>query len=202
MSETDSQIIELINNFFLKAALLLEQSKTINGLDPDEPVGVANHLFNIDTRCDPLLETQIHQWINFDGLRSLPPLVLETYLDLRGLQPNHIVYLHDCDDNPWVACKGGKKSEIVLERWLIELDRQSVAESNDDCNPENLHKQLVLLFRYLYTLTQLLPATDLFSKLHNSQQASLINVSTRILDGSKPILSKGRICLLYTSNSG
>lgn len=195
MSTIEQEIIELINNFFLKAALLLQQSKDQTAFDSDEPNGVADHLFNIDTRGDPSLELQIQPWITFDGKKSLPPLVLETYLDLRRLQSNHSVYLLDVEGNQWMVCKGNKKSEIVLERWLIELDTESPDDSPDSSQPEAIHKQLVLLFRYLYTLTQLLPSNDLFSKLINSQQPTLVNINTRFMDGSKPILSKGRVGL-------
>lgn len=195
MSEGEVQVIELINNFFLKSALLLEQSKVAHNFDTEEALRDGNHLFNIETRGDHLLEAQIQPWITFDGVKTMPPLVIETYLDLRALQPNHMVYLHDADGNPWMVCKGGKKTEIVLERWLVELDKQTIDDSIDSNDPENLHKQLVLLFRYLYTLTQLLPANDIITKPHNSQQPALINVQTRLLDGSKPILSKGRVGL-------
>lgn len=220
MSDSDREIIGLINNFFLKAALLLEQCKVVargGGFDGEEPLRDGNHLFNIETRGDPTLEAQIQPWTTFDGEKSMPPLVLETFLDLRGLHSNQTVYLHDSDGNPWMVCKGGKKSEIVLERWLIELDRQfssttgsTGAAEDDEYNefndPENLHKQLVLLFRYLYTLTQLLPANDIITKLQASQQGTAqattntgtvkpLHIHTRLLDGSKPILSKGRVGL-------
>ncbi|CDO92169.1 unnamed protein product [Kluyveromyces dobzhanskii CBS 2104] len=195
MPQGGFEIIDLINNFFLKAALLLEQCKVAPHLETGEALRDGNHLFNIETRGDPSLEAQIQPWVTFDGVKTMPPLVLETYLDLRSLHSTHTIYLHDTDGNPWMVCKGGKKSEIVLERWLIELDKQSIDDSDDANDPENLHKQLVLLFRYLYTLTQLLPSNDIIAKSNNSQQTALINVNTRLLDGSKPILSKGRIGL-------
>ena len=109
MSEGEVQVIELINNFFLKSALLLEQSKVAHNFDTEEALRDGNHLFNIETRGDPLLEAQIQPWITFDGVKTMPPLVIETYLDLRALQPNHMAVSYTHLD--------------VYKRQAIELDK-------------------------------------------------------------------------------
>lgn len=199
----DKEVIELIDNFFIKSTLLICSTKS-NKLRTslDEIPHFDEEWFL--KRDDPELELPdiIKQWSNFDGKTELPPLVIETYLDLRNLGPQDTVHLKDKENNLWNVCRGTKKNEIVLERWLIELDSLSATFKSHKFPEEensNLSRQFILLFRYLYTLAQLLPANDLylsFSKDAISHGTPpLMNVSTRILDGSKPILSKGRIGL-------
>lgn len=195
----DKEIVELINNFFLKAVQLILQSKTLSAPYVTNEQ-LKNNWFRITTLEDPSVESQIKKWITFDGKNNLPPLVIETFLDIRELTNNHSVVLGDQDGNPWNVCKGGKKTEIVLERWLIELESSSNYDDMDIPDASELYKQLVLLFRYLHTLTRLLPAGDLHTLLSKSISShdpllSLMHIGSRILDGSKPILSKGRVGL-------
>ncbi|AMD20401.1 HDL343Wp [Eremothecium sinecaudum] len=200
LSEPDTKVIELINSYFTKAALLICQSKSLN--DYTEVTNVTtDSSFNINTIEDSHIQDELKPWTNFNGEAEVPPLVVETYLDLRNLTPSHMMILKDHEGNPWNVCKGGKKTEIMLERWLIELDRnRSDSEGQELETPAEIYKQLVLLFRYLYTLTQLLPANDLYTKLSKPSSdsdsiSSLLHIGTRILDGSKAILSKGRVGL-------
>lgn len=201
--KTDKEIIELIDNFFAKSTLLICSTKSSRLQTPSDQVPQFDEEWfssQINEDLDP--SDIIKQWSSFDGEKELPPLVIETFLDLRQLGPSHWITLKDDEGNLWNVCKGTKKTEIVLERWLIELDRNSASFKShkpSDEDASNLPRQLILLFRYLYTLIQLLPANDLYlslskgSVLHNS--SPIVGVATRILDGSKPILSKGRIGL-------
>lgn len=197
-NNTDKQLIELIENFFLKATLLICHSKSQSDSISSDSLP-KNRWFNINTLQDPVLEAEIKEWTMYDGKKTLPPLVIETYLDLRKLTSTQSITLKDQEGNPWNVCKGTRKSEIVLERWLVELDKPLI-QSNFDEDVSDIYKQLILLFRYLYTLIQLLPASDLqmrLSKTKGPQDSSPlpIKINTRILDGSKAILSKGRVGL-------
>lgn len=199
---SDKDILQLIDTFFLKSTCLIcssnitEQStfQKINRFDDE--------WFNsTDTNIEsfpPILKG----WSNYDGKHPLPALVIETFLDLRQLSSSHTVRLKDNEENSWIVCKGGKKTEIVLERWLIELDDTSPtfkAYRVSDEEKNSVQKQLALLLSYLHTLLQLLPSHDLSLTL--SKQGSTrtptpaVDIGARILDGSKPILSKGRIGL-------
>ncbi|SCV05115.1 LANO_0H00364g1_1 [Lachancea nothofagi CBS 11611] len=223
-SSMDRQLWELVNNFFLKAALLVCQSKNYKGHSSSGDVTSTNKWFNIETLGNRNLEQEMGPWTSFDGERSIPPLVIETYLDLTHLSPSQSIVLKDQDGNPWNVCKGTKKSEIMLERWLIQLEsgddpslphRGDIDAALDYKDPnsdsglglssesftdiQEIYRQLVLLFRYLYTLVGLLPASDLHVRLSKpvttSGMSSPVYVGCRVLDGSKPIVSKGRIGL-------
>lgn len=199
--ESEKRVIELINSFFTKAVLLICKSKSLNELDSDISTIPTDACFNINRVQDTKIQRELKAWSDFDGKKELTPLVVETYLDLRLLTSSQTVTLKDQDGNQWNVCKGGKKTEVMLERWLIELDSSTKhLEAKDMHSSENIYKQLVLLFRYLYTLTKLLPANNLYNrikKLANNSDSlySLVHIGTRVLDGSAPILSKGRVGL-------
>ncbi|KAL6950733.1 hypothetical protein ACO0QE_000014 [Hanseniaspora vineae] len=200
-------VAAMIRVFFQRTATLISNSKTeAFGVhaDKDDVLATLNEFY------DPDAEKTMEPWlkINSHNMSKAAPLVIETYLDLRDLDSQHTVHLKDMkDDRNWNVCKGGKKMEIVLERWLLELDTETVSQQQDqqDNLDEDdlsyfLQNKLDLLLRYLHTLITLLPATDLYSKLlknasNESSLDSLLRVSTRILDGTKPILSRGRIGL-------
>lgn len=199
--KSDKEVIELIDNFFVKSTSLICAAKSDNFQITSELPSQFDEEWLLSTTDEDLeLPEIIQQWSQFDGEKELPPLVIETYLDLRGVGPSQWVSLKDDDGNAWNVCRGTKKSEIVLERWLIELDKSSASFKGHKPTVEDssgFTSQLILLFRYLYTLIQLLPANDLHVSLSKASetQGSLIQISTRVLDGSKPILSKGRIGL-------
>lgn len=203
--KTDKEIIELIDNFFVKSTLLICSSKSNDlnlPIDVHQGAQFDEEWFSSDIYENMNLPDVINKWSTFEGEQDLPPLVIETYLDLRQLTSSNWITLKDDDGNSWNVCKGTKKTEIVLERWLIELDRSSSTFKNHKLTEDdssNLPRQLVLLFRYLYTLIQILPANDLHLSLVKTFESQGSNqsifVGTRILDGSRPILSKGRIGL-------
>lgn len=200
----DNQVIELIQNFFLKSAGLVTTVESNRYSLDDTSIEFDDEWFdmNIDVLHD--LPPIIDKWTNFDGTQELPPLVIETFLDLHLLPSSYTVRLRDDESHLWAVSKGNKKSEIVLERWLIELDKESTSfknhvQSGSGVSPEKLDQQLRLLFRYLFTLLQLLPSNDLMMALNNQSESHNtpipVDIKTRILDGSQPILSKGRIGL-------
>ncbi|KOG96466.1 serine/threonine protein kinase regulatory subunit ATG13 [Saccharomyces eubayanus] len=211
--DNEKEVLQLIDSFFLKATLLICSTESSRYQSSTENIPLFDDTwFEDHTELVSELPEIISEWSDYDGQTNLPPLVVETYLDLRQLNPSHLVRLKDHEGHLWNVCKGTKKQEIVMERWLIELDNSSPtfkSHSGDGTDVTELSKQLVLLFRYLFTLIQLLPTTELYQSLiktysgpQNESIANsisvadpVVNIRTRILDGSKPILSKGRIGL-------
>lgn len=213
MSTQDSNrdAIAYINSFFLKTVLLVCLSGT-SGQDYNN----TDQIVNLDISEIPLLILKfptitnlISKWIYNDescvdkkngNTLYIPPLVIETILNIKDIGPNQWVKLKDDDGNSWNVCKGNKKSSIVLARWLIELDNSSQTfKSYDSSNEEifnntNLEKQMALLFRYLNTLLTLLPTNDLHNSI-NYQNSKNLEIDYKVFDGSQPILSKGRIGL-------
>lgn len=193
ISEQDSETLGLIDSFFLKSCLLICSKELSSTNTLREFLNLSESWFEIMNNYQIYdLPNTIQSWLHFDGKSVLPPLVIETYLDLRNLPETFLLRLMDRDGNLWNVCKGTKKSEVVLERWLLELD-SAIIENKDMIAGENssLNNQITLLLRYLYTLIQLLPINHLIKSINNHY----LSIGSRIIDGSKPILSKGRIGL-------
>ena len=226
---------KLIEMFFVKTTMLISNSKSTKFATLNDESFDKNIITNIETFYTNYLQNEqiIKLWQNIDvnllldpNSKQPPPLVIETYLDLINLEPNQNLYIRKNDsNNPLITsfsnnnaqiasstlvCKGGKKSEVVLERWLLELDATDSTPDalhfntfNDDSTAENSLEQFVnekflIFLRYLVSLLKILPAQELFERLINEEKTGKfpsIKVCTRILDGSKPILSKGRIGL-------
>jgi autophagy-related protein 13 len=178
---------QVIQNFFLKTSTVIIQSRSSNNIEA-ETTKKLNRWFNIDTY--DLMRDDLKPWKASQN--NTTPIVIETYLDLRELTIKQSLILKDDDKNIWNI--NTKKSEIVMERWLIEIDTNVVDEMNSDL--PSLYKRLVITFRYLYTMTKLLPLYKLHKKLSKIKLTqSPLNIGVRVFDGNRPILSKGRIGL-------
>lgn len=193
MSGRDKEILKLIDSFFLKSCLLICSKELSSSNTLREYLNLSESWFEIMNNYQTYdLPNTIQSWLHFDGKSTLPPLVIETYLDLRKLPESFLLRLMDRDGNLWNVCKGTKKTEVVLERWLLELDSATVDNKNITEDASNLlNNQITLLLRYLHTLIQLLPINYLINSINNPY----LSIGSRIIDGSKPILSKGRIGL-------
>lgn len=226
---------KLIEMFFVKTTMLISNSKSTKFTNLDEESFDKGIMSNIETFYTNYLQNEevIKIWQNLDvnllldsTSKQPPPLVIETYLDLINLELNQNLYIkknssgsplatsfannNDQITAATLVCKGGKKSEVVLERWLLELDASDStpdalhfntydANASADSSLEQFISDKFLIFlRYLVSLLKVLPAQELYERLINEEKTGKfpsIKVCTRILDGSKPILSKGRIGL-------
>ncbi|ODV93526.1 hypothetical protein PACTADRAFT_62456, partial [Pachysolen tannophilus NRRL Y-2460] len=126
---------QVIQNFFLKASHIIAQARS----PPPSPVK-AHH---VETKGS---QVKLNKWFNLEldeydappredlklwrilssssssdlssSILNLPPLVIETYLDLRDLNNNQTLILLD-KGNLISVTRGTKKTEVVLERWLV-----------------------------------------------------------------------------------
>lgn len=200
-SNKKEKIGQVVQNFYLKAANVIVQSRQTNGqgeqqeppsIGGDKSAGKLNKWFNLNTNDLP--REDLKPW-KTGSVSSLPPLVVETYLDLRSLTPKHALLVKDEQGGTWNI--NTKKSEIVMERWLIELDRDVFTE--EDAEEEDLplvYKKLILTFRYLFVISRLLPCFKLMKKLNKANLTRVpLRVGARIMDGTKQIVSRGRIGL-------
>lgn len=148
-----------------------------------------NKWFNLNTQ--DTARDDLKPWRN-----ALPsgilPLVVETYLDLRALTPKHALVLKDDQGSSWNI--NTKKTEIVMERWLVEVDTDLLEEEDEEL--PLLYKKLIVTFRYLYVVSRLLPSYKLMKRLNKVKlTTSPLKISTRVLEGNRPIVSKGRVGL-------
>lgn len=208
VKKLNAKLTQVIQNFFSKSAQIVFQSRTLHEgtsslelptekLD-DTGSNKVNKWFNIHMyNANEIPKEDLKLWKSFNDLSNIPPMIIETYLDLRQLSSNQTVVLKDDNGNPWTVAKSGtKKQEIVLERWLIEFDLDEVSGSIVDELPL-IYKQAIILFRSLYGFSYLMPAYKLKKKLAGNRNsvANKLSLGNKILDGKQPISSRGRIGL-------
>jgi autophagy-related protein 13 len=177
---------QVVQNVFLKAANVISQARQDEAKDAGAKI---NKWFNLNTYDIP--REDLKPWKTTLS-SSIPPLVVETFLDLRALTPKQALVLKDDQGASWNI--NTKKSEIVMERWLIELDAGNM--DTGDVDLPLLYKKLIVTFRFLYVVARLLPSYKLMKRLNKVKLTKVpLKIGTRILDGNRPIVSKGRIGL-------
>lgn len=184
LSETDAaRLAEGIHSFYARALdLLVALRQPSHARSEGGSTGLGLVLpATRDTSLDP--------W-TFGDVTQAPPLVLETVLDLTRLSASESLTFGSTMVNT------ARKSEIVLERWLFHLNLEDylVSEGLGEAlafDLEEMGKNLVVLFRCLYATMMFLPAYG----LQQSQKLDNAQLRVKVLDGSRPIPSKGRIGL-------
>lgn len=194
-----AKLTQVLINFFTKAAQVIldsranSESQSFNETPFDANTDHQNHRINKWFNLHMLssygaTKEDLKLWKSAD-VGTIPPMIIETYLDLRQLPANQTLVLLDDQKHPWtVASANGKKQEVVLERWLIEFDQKMSSQATDEL--PLIYKQAIILFRTLYGYSRLMPAYKLKKKNMNK-----LSLGNKILDGSQPISSKGRIGL-------
>lgn len=170
LSQKQSEnLAQMVEHLFAKVAQVVVVGPRVAG-----PV---DRWFNLELR--DTIGDDLSLWRAKDIL-VVPPMVLETVLDLHSLSSRQALVF-----NNGGIVKTERKSEIVLERWLVELDLTKF--DNESVELPTIYRKLIILFRSLYMLIGMLP-TRAFS-------VGDLAVETRVLDGSKTISSRGRIGL-------
>lgn len=199
------KLTQVIHNFFTKAVQIIHQARvSSNSTSPSPSSSVPdwdekkiNKWFNLYIATSPEVSKEDLRLWKSQSL-ELPPMIIETYLDLRKLGSRQTVVLKDDCGGSWPVTKGGgKKQEVVLERWLIEFDPSEVSGSTVDELP-SIYKQAIILFRGLYAYTRLMPAYKLGKRLSSNSGSDMDNplvLGIKVLDGKQPISSKGRVGL-------
>lgn len=189
LSESDAgRLVDMIHHFFMSSLDLLVALRS-----PVDLTGSSNDPATVDwfnLQVPVADHTSMGNWMAKDVMK-IPPLVLETVLDLTRLSPSESITFQNSIINT------GKKSEIVLERWLFHLNLDDYATGdNFELEITDIYKNIIVLFRCLYSLMMFLPAYNLKQSpnLNNTQ------VKIKVLDGSKSIPSKGRIGLSKALN--
>ncbi|ODQ80079.1 hypothetical protein BABINDRAFT_161713 [Babjeviella inositovora NRRL Y-12698] len=213
--EADTKLRQVAHNFFLKAANVVLASRS--ELNAASGATRYNKWFNLEAidgdfrfANRPILKERVRQWrpslpsSSQGPTEAIPPMVIETYLDLREMHQHGLQLSLHHEGADIAVTKNAKKSEVVLERWLVEFDQITL-------EPELLpaiYKKCIVLFRGLYTYARLLPAYSLYKRLESQssmgepvlsessgEPGHFLSVGCRILDGNQPINSKGRIGL-------
>lgn len=208
----------IIQNFFSKSAQVIltsrlaplipqtlasgsPQSTPPHSGSPDQPK--TNRWFNLEMEEIESFKEALKPWKTADPANNIAPLVIETFLDLTALGPQHNVMLtveneSDGQRSKIPVTQGSKKTEIVLERWLIQFVPGEGAIDWNDPNAEQsaIYKHVNILMRGVYTLVGMLPVNQLKRKLNRSKlTVPPLKVGCRVLNWNERIPSKGRFGL-------
>lgn len=137
------------------------------------------------------LKHDLKPWKNCNDLSSMSTMIIETFVDLHQLTPRQTLVLRSSAGENWLVTKGGgKRQEVVLERWLVEFDTSDLSGAIVDELPY-IYKQAIIVLRSLFCYSKLMPAFRLKQALKKLR----LQLCNKILDGRNPISSKGRVGL-------
>ncbi|VUC34320.1 unnamed protein product [Clonostachys rosea] len=138
----------------------------------------ANRPFKFQIETDEFedFKEELKTWKPTGNLETLPPpLTLEIYLDTSSLKDSQSLTIVDEDGKRWDVMEQlnaadistgsrssstpGKITEVILERWRVELEPNG-SFPTDDFGPilPTVYKKAIVFFRSLFTATRLFPA--------------------------------------------
>jgi autophagy-related protein 13 len=146
-----------------------------------------------------VLREPLRPWRTCDATDNRPPpLVIETYLDTKGLTNNQSLVILDENGKRWdvreslAALQGARakpyqseNDEIILERWRIELGESSSRLPADlGSILPTVYKKSIVLFRSLFTYSKFLPAWRFSKRNKKLRQSPALQIKYRVVDGS------------------
>ena len=158
---------------------------------------------------------EIDDWRNANIFEERPPpLVVEIFLDTSDLTGNQTLSITDEQGKRWDACealrqsedsstrptsRNSKVSQIILERWKIELgDVSSLPATEMTDSLPNIYKKSVVLFRSLYTYARLLPAWKFQRRMARKPAShNMVRLNYRVGDGARSSRKDTLDLLLY-----
>ncbi len=193
---------QVVQNFHTKAALIILHSRI--DLAPayskaNAEVKRVNRWFNIELDETDDYRDEIKRWKTGDLKDDRPPpLVIEVFLTSEPLYQGQRLVILDEDGKRWdvlnalsssYSSRTGKRratdaSEVILERWTIELgDHSSPLPSDLTTVLPLVYKKSIVLFRSLFTYCNFLPAWKLSRKIGKSRSTMAMKIGYRIVDG-------------------
>lgn len=158
--------------------------------------------FNTELDETEATREDLRIWKQSNATTNRPPVMLiEIYIDTEELTNNQSLAILDDQGKRWdveealasspgvsgASKRGQSKSEVVLERWQIQLGEPSKELSKDlPVILPRVYKNSIVLFRSLLAFAKLLPAWSLAKKSSKSRSTSQIpRLKYRIVEGSQ-----------------
>ncbi|ETN39192.1 uncharacterized protein HMPREF1541_05415 [Cyphellophora europaea CBS 101466] len=191
---------QVIQNFHTKAALIILHSRV--DLAPayakNSDTKRVNRWFNIELEETDDYREDIRRWKTCDVKDDRPPpLNIEVFLTTDTLPQGQRLVILDEDGKRWDVMNAlessdsryGKRrdtesTEILLERWTIELGDQTAPLPPDMATVLPLvYKKSIVLFRALFTYCNFLPAWKLSRRLGRSRSTMAMKIGYRFVSG-------------------
>ncbi|KAJ6442044.1 Class E vacuolar protein-sorting machinery protein hse1 [Purpureocillium lavendulum] len=176
-AESIKKLDQIVQNFYTKAAILVLDSRikvkitrNANGMRK------TNKWFQIETDEIDDFRDELKVWKSCGSLDNRPPpMIIEVYLDTSSLKESQSLVVIDDDGKRWDVMEQlnasglssssnspistNRNTEVVLERWRIELKTTGSGPSEDfGTILPTIYKKAIVFFRTLFLTTRLLPA--------------------------------------------
>ncbi|KAL5000390.1 autophagy-related protein 13 [Aspergillus recurvatus] len=199
--EAIGKVNQIVTNYHTKAALIILHSRV--ELPPsyakNSNIPRVNRWFNVELEETDALKDQLKIWKTCDATDNRPPpMIIETYLDTKGLTNNQTLVALDENGKRWdvseslatsQSCQPAKASsskavDVILERWRVELgDMPGKLPSDLGAILPTVYKKSIILFRSLFTYSKFLPAWKFIKRNCRSRANPALRVKYRILSG-------------------
>jgi len=193
---------QIIQNFYAKAAVVIVQSR-IN----TTPVGgrraaevKPNLWFSLETDEIEDFRDELRVYKQSGSFENRPPpMIIETYIDASRLSSNQSLVVIDehgkrwdvlealnlsetSDDSPRQHHARKRNTEVILERWRLELKCPSEAVT-DEFGPTlpTVYKRSIVFFRSLFIMSRLMPGWKNFPSAVAKGIHPALEVKCRIL---------------------
>ncbi|KAK4126871.1 hypothetical protein N657DRAFT_588592 [Parathielavia appendiculata] len=176
--ESIRKLDQIIQNFYNKAAVVILQSRLnttpVGGKRSDGKK--TNHWFSLDTDDIEDFRDELRVYKQSGSFENRPPpLIIETYIDASKLSSSQSLVLIDdgnkrwdvmealnssesSDDSPRKRHASKRNTEVILERWRLELKCLPDA-GREEFGPilPTVYKRSIVFFRALFMTTRVMP---------------------------------------------
>ncbi|GES63720.1 putative autophagy protein Atg13 [Aspergillus terreus] len=199
--EAVAKLNQIISNYHTKAALIILHSRV--ELPPSYNKGSdtprVNRWFNVEIEDTDVLREQLRTWRTCDATENRPPpLIIETYLDTKGLTNNQSLVALDENGKRWdvleslaasreahpVRPPSSRSDDVILERWRVELgDMPGKLPTDLGSILPTVYKKSIILFRSLFTYSKFLPAWKFTKRTGRLRTHPALRIKYRIVSG-------------------
>ncbi|KAK3303236.1 putative autophagy protein [Chaetomium strumarium] len=176
--ESIKKLDQIIQNFYNKAAVLILQSRlNTTSMGEKRPDGKKpNQWFSIETDDIEDFRDELRVYKLSGGFENRPPpMIIETYIDASRLTSSQSLVIVDdhgkrwdvmealnssetLDDSPRKRRAQTRNTEVILERWRVEL-KCLPDVGREDFGPvlPTVYKRAIVFFRSLFVTTRIMP---------------------------------------------
>ncbi|BCS20557.1 putative autophagy protein Atg13 [Aspergillus puulaauensis] len=197
--EAIGKVNQIITNYHTKAALIILHSRV--ELPPSFPKNSntprVNRWFNVELEETDALKDQLATWKTCNATDNRPPpMIIETYLDTKGLTNNQTLVALDENGKRWdvgeslaasqssrpVKTPSSRTDDVILERWRVELgDMPGRLPADLGSILPTVYKKSIILFRSLFTYSKFLPAWKFIKRNGRFRANPALRIKYRIL---------------------
>ncbi|KAL4788334.1 autophagy-related protein 13-domain-containing protein [Aspergillus varians] len=194
--EAIGKVNQIISNYHTKAALIILHSRVDlpTSYIKNTSTPKVNRWFNVELEDTDELKEPLTTWKTCNATDNRPPpMIIETYLDTKGLTNNQTLVALDENGKRWDVSESlatsqssqpaktpfSRADDVILERWRVELgDMPGQLPADLGSILPTVYKKSIILFRSLFTYSKFLPAWKFIKR--NGRFAANHNPALRI----------------------